>query len=78
MKPGRSRVIILDAVLPNRGTSLFESLLDIGMMTLGGLERTERHWRELLSSVGLEVIHITRPKPGEGGSDSIIKAVLAA
>jgi len=75
MTRGRSRVIIFDAVLPNKGAPVFGTFLDIGMMVPGGLERTERHWRELLSGVGLKVVSIAGP-PGGRGSDSIIEAVL--
>lgn len=76
MTRGRSRVIIVDAVLPNKGAPLFGTFLDISLMVPGGLERIERHWRELLSGVGLKVLCIAGP-PGERGSDSIIAAVLA-
>ena len=72
-----SRIVIADMVLPNVGSSLFGSLLDVGMMTLAGIERTERHWRELLQSLGLQVISIRHPTREENESASIIEAVLA-
>ena len=76
MTRGRCRVIIVEAVLPNKGAPLFGTFVDMSMMVPGGLERTERHWHELLSGVGLKVFSITGP-PGGRGSDSIIEAVLA-
>jgi hypothetical protein len=74
MKKGYSRLVILDSVLPNIGASLFGSLLDINMIALSGLERTERHWRELLEQQGLEVTCILPPPSGRG--DSFIEAIL--
>ncbi|TVY82819.1 Demethylsterigmatocystin 6-O-methyltransferase [Lachnellula suecica] len=74
MKKGYSRLVIMDAVLPNVGASVFGALMDINMIALSGIERTERHWRELLESEGLEVKRILPSKPGR--SDSVIEAVL--
>jgi hypothetical protein len=74
MKRGYSRLLIADSVLPDVGASVFGSLFDINMMTLSGIERTERHWRELLEGEGLQVTNILPPKDGKG--DSIIEVVL--
>lgn len=68
-----SRIVVADAVLPNVEASLFSSLLDINMMTLSGIERTENHWRELLYSVGLDVVGMQSLGDGR---DGIIEAVL--
>lgn len=72
-----SRIVIAGMVLPNVGASLFGSLLDVGMMTLAGMERTERRWRELLGSVGLRVVDIRNPSREENESASVIEAILA-
>lgn len=56
------------------GAGLFSALLDVNMMALGGIERTERHWRELLGSVGLEAVEV---KMGVSGRDGLIRAMLA-
>ena len=56
-----SQVVFADGVLSNTGASLFGSVLDIGRMTLPGMDRTERHWQELLSSVGLRILNIRHP-----------------
>ena len=76
MKQGHSRIIILDAVLPNVGATLGSVLLDINMMTIGGMERTERQWRDLLESERLKIVQIREPRSGEG-SDGLVEAVLA-
>ena len=72
-----SRIVIADMVLPDIGASLFGALLDVGMMTLAGTERTERHWRQLLHSLGLQISRIRHPTRDENESASIIEAVLA-
>jgi hypothetical protein len=57
MKPGHSKMLIFDYILPDVGTPLWPALLDIQMMAvLSGMERTETQWRELLGSVGMEVV----------------------
>ncbi|KAL9621153.1 MAG: hypothetical protein Q9160_004404 [Pyrenula sp. 1 TL-2023] len=74
MTKGYSRLVVVDAVLPNTGVGLFAALLDINMIALGGIERTERHWRELLESVGMKVVVV---KTVVGGRDGLIEAVVA-
>ena len=73
MKSGQSRIIILDAVLPNIGASAYQSLLDINMMPLAGIERTDRHWRELLQSVGLKVVTMEILEIGDGMIEVILE-----
>ena len=53
------------------------SLLDVGMMTLAGMERTEKHWRKLLNTAGLQLISIRHPSREENESASVIQATLA-
>ena len=80
MKPGYSKLILNEIVLPDKGAPLQMALWDMQMMVvLGGRERTERAWRQLLSSVGLEVVGIWQPpaaKGGGSGGEGIIEAVL--
>lgn len=76
MRRGHSRIVIVDAVLPNVGVALGQVLLDINMMAVGGTERTERQWRVLLEGAGLDVVGFRSPLPGDG-SDGVIEAVLA-
>jgi len=57
MEPGYSRMLINDWVLPDTGSPLMPALLDINMIAcLSGMERTESQWKELLESVGLEIL----------------------
>ncbi|KAL8828619.1 MAG: hypothetical protein Q9191_002478 [Dirinaria sp. TL-2023a] len=74
MTRGYSRVVVVDAVLPDVDASLFAALLDVNMMTLSGIERTERHWRDLLTSVGLSVEEM---RMGQEGREGTIVAMLA-
>lgn len=72
MKKGHSRLVIADAVLPNTDASVLSSFLDIGMMTVSGMERTERHWRELLTGAGLTI-----EKIGGTVQENMIQAILS-
>lgn len=57
MKPGYSKLLIFDFILPDTGASLFPSLMDIHMLALfSGMERTKTQLTELLDSVGLEIV----------------------
>ena len=76
MKPGYSKLVIYDMVMPDKGAGRFETQMDITMMALlSGMERSEKHWRTLLASAGLVVRTIWTKK--EGGDESVIEAVLA-
>ena len=70
-----SRLVIADAVLPDKGAAPFQSLRDIIMMALGGCERTESQWRALLKDAGLKVTWVVTSS-GEGRNrDGIVVAV---
>lgn len=57
MEPGYSRILINDWVIPDTGSGLIPALLDINMMVvLTGMERTVSQWKDLLDSVGLEIV----------------------
>lgn len=61
-----SRVLIDDYVIPNTGASMRTASIDMLMLLyLGGLERTEHHWRQLLDAVGLEIVKVWPPKAGD-------------
>ncbi|TGO53354.1 hypothetical protein BCON_0125g00200 [Botryotinia convoluta] len=76
MKKGYSRILIVDSVLPDMGASVFGSLLDINIMPLSGIERTEKHWKKLLEGEGLKVVNIQWPATAGGSRDCVLEAVL--
>lgn len=54
-----SRLLIEELVLPDTGVDFKCSHLDILMMLYhSGMERSESQWRQLIDSVGLEVVKI--------------------
>ena len=76
LRPNHSRVVIIDQVILNTNASTFSALIDLSMMTFGGMERTARQWRELLEGVGLTVLRIEDLKQGNLTRDWIIEAVI--
>ncbi|TVY18906.1 O-methyltransferase asqD [Lachnellula arida] len=75
MKPGYSKLLVFEWVLPDAGSPLYPALLDINMMALfSGMERTEIQWRELLGSAGLEIVKFwTIGKETEGLIEAVRK-----
>jgi hypothetical protein len=73
MVPDYSRILIVDFVLPDTNIPLFQASLDIQMMSIGaGAERSERQWRDLLESMGLQITGIWTQSRG---MESVIEAV---
>ncbi|KAF2212164.1 hypothetical protein CERZMDRAFT_23545, partial [Cercospora zeae-maydis SCOH1-5] len=75
MKPGYSKLLIHDLVLPDRGASQFQAAFDMVMMTFNaGMERSRAQWEGLLGKAGLRVEGVWY---GEGGADAdgIVQAV---
>ncbi|KAJ5987770.1 hypothetical protein N7481_002980 [Penicillium waksmanii] len=73
MATNYSRILIVDFVLSDTDTPLMQAALDIQMMSIGaGVERSERQWRVLLDSVGLEISGIWNQS---SGMESVIEAV---
>ncbi|KAL4761111.1 S-adenosyl-L-methionine-dependent methyltransferase [Aspergillus foveolatus] len=58
MKPGYSKLLVNENVIPDTGAYWETTSLDLIMMQLGSGERTERHWRSLLESAGLRIVGI--------------------
>ena len=57
MKPGYSKLLISDHILPKQNCPLHSFGRDIGMMSLhGGVERSETQWKALLEPAGLEIV----------------------
>ena len=76
MKPGYSRLLINDLVLPDQGASQMHSATDMLMfLGPGGIERTLGAWKELLDSAGLQILKIWSD---ESIAEPIIEAELKA
>ncbi|RDW57358.1 hypothetical protein BP5796_12808 [Coleophoma crateriformis] len=60
LKPGHSRVLIMEPVLPPTGAPLQAALMDIQMMQMGGGLRTEKQWRAFLSEAGFGATRFLR------------------
>ena len=74
MRRGYSRLLLYEVCLPPQGASVWQVAMDIRMMQIGGRERTERMWRDLLGAAGLAVVKIWGD---EGAWESVIEAELA-
>ncbi|KAF2234935.1 O-methyltransferase family protein [Viridothelium virens] len=73
MDAGYSRILIEDRILPSSGVNLSTALADVNiMMVAAGIERTETQFRQLLHSVGLEVVKVWY------SSGSVIEGVIEA
>ena len=73
MKPGYSKLLINDIVLPDKGATRFATQSDINMMALlAAVERSEGQWRALLERAGLRIV-----KVWQGTPESVIEAELA-
>lgn len=74
MDPATSRIIIVDHVLSDIKASLTQTSMDIQMMSIGaGMERSLRHWKQLLAQAGLEIQEIWW---GEPGLESVVEATV--
>ncbi|KAJ9637442.1 hypothetical protein H2204_004866 [Knufia peltigerae] len=73
-KPGYSRILIHEFVLPATGCGQREALFDVLMMSLCGMERDEEQWHDILTEAGLEMIKIWR---ADVGGYAIIEAAPA-
>ncbi|KAK3398862.1 S-adenosyl-L-methionine-dependent methyltransferase [Sordaria brevicollis] len=75
MKPGYSRLLINESIIPERKAGWEATYLDLYMMVLfGARERTEREWRVLLEDgAGLKVVGVYG---GPGGGVEGVEGVL--
>ncbi|MCJ1264909.1 hypothetical protein MMC22_004784 [Lobaria immixta] len=74
MKPGYSRLLIEDLVLPDRGADMRQASLDMTMYFMPeGIERTAGQWKDLLERAGLQIIKIWSDG---SGMESVIEAEL--
>lgn len=75
MKPGYSRLLVHDHVMPEKDGHPHATAYDLTMMALlAGVERTETQWRDLLSSVGYRVVKVWQSPLA---AQAIIEAVIA-
>ncbi|KAL4899338.1 hypothetical protein BDW74DRAFT_171611 [Aspergillus multicolor] len=74
MKPGYSKLLVNENVIPDTGAYWETTSLDLIMMQIGSGERTERHWRNLLESAGLKISSIWT---AQRGVESLIECELA-
>jgi len=64
MKPGYSKILINDIVVPEKGATRFMTQSDWAMLTfLGAMERDEAQWRQLFERAGLKVVGLTSANP---------------
>ncbi len=71
----RSRILIVDTVVPDIGAPRHMALQDINMMSFGGMERTRLQWEDLLAAAGLSIKKIWA---GEGNLQKVIEAIPQA
>ncbi len=73
MRKGYSKIFINETVIPDIGCGWRETQWDWTMLAcLSAAERTEQQWRNLLTSVGLEVVKISSHPDS---TESILEAV---
>ncbi|GLB03880.1 hypothetical protein AtubIFM57258_009127 [Aspergillus tubingensis] len=74
MKPGYSKLLINEYVVPSLDAHFETTSLDMIMMSIASGERTEKHWTTLIESAGLKVVKIWTV---EKGVESLIECELA-
>ncbi|KAI0896495.1 putative O-methyltransferase [Annulohypoxylon nitens] len=75
MRPGYSKLLIHEMIIPEQNASTFHAVYDMAMMTFNsGMERSEKQWEELLNKAGFEVIKFWPPQ--EVDADGIVEAML--
>ena len=74
LRPGYSTLLIHDMVVPEAVGHPHVTAYDLLMMVLvGGKERTEQRWRDLLDSAGYSIVSIWK---SPSAAQSIIEAKL--
>lgn len=56
----QSKLLLVDLVLPDLNVGIYEAARDMSMFPIGGLERTEKQWHNLLAANGLRIKKIWR------------------
>lgn len=73
MTPGRSRLLIMEPVLPPVSAPLPAALLDIQMIQMGGGLRTEKMWRAFLDEAGFEVKRFLPSNSNQTVIEAVVK-----
>ena len=74
MEKGKSKLLIVETVLPPTNPPVVGTLMDIHLMAYPGAERTKSAWEQLLDSVGLRIVKIWYGQR----HDSVIECVPSA
>lgn len=75
MKPGYSKLLINENVIPETGAQWEATALDIMMLTLlASRERTRENWETLLGKAGLEIVSVWTVA---NGVESLIECELS-
>jgi len=61
----KSKLLLVDLVLPDMNVSMQQSIRDFTMFPIGGLERSEKQWNALLNRNGLKIKKIWRESEPE-------------
>jgi hypothetical protein len=57
MKPGYSRLLIHELILPDERPTAFQAIWDLTMMTFNaGAERSKSQWTQLLNEAGFDIV----------------------
>lgn len=70
----RTKLLLADLVLPTTNIGMQEAVRDFTMFRIGGLERTEDQWRQLLARSGLGVKRIWRGTEPEACIECILSS----
>lgn len=65
-------MLLDEMILPEEGVNAYASCMDMTMMAaFAGMERSESHWNEILSDVGLKLVktYMYNPENYEGVMD---------
>lgn len=77
MKPGYSKILINENVIPRRGAHWEATSLDMVMLPgFSSKERTRRDWHQLIEKAGLEIVQIWESEDAHG-VECLIEVELA-
>lgn len=73
MKPGYSKILINDIVIPSTDCSCYQAAMDCLVLQVSANERTEAVWSKVITDAGLKVVKVY---PDGRGYESLIEAEL--